>query len=52
MDRVSQVALLDERLKSTLKELGGGQTEHIIKFAFVVLQETQSHHSADEDLTY
>ena len=52
VDRVGEVALLDERLKSALEELGRGQTEHIIKFAFVVLQETQSHHSADECLTY
>ena len=52
MNRVSKVALLDKRLQSALQELRRGQTEHIIKLAFVVLQETQSHHSADEGLTY
>lgn len=52
MDRVGEVALLDESLQSALQELGCGKTEHIIEFAFVVLQETKSHHSADEGLTY
>ena len=49
---VGEVALLDESLESALEELGGGQTEHIIELALVVLQETESHHSADEGLTY
>ena len=52
VDRVGEVALLDERLQSALQELRSGQTEHIIELALVVLQETQSHHSADEGLTY
>ena len=52
VDRVGEVTLLDERLKSALQELRSGQTEHIIELALVVLQETQSHHSADEGLTY
>lgn len=52
MDGVSEVTLLDEGLESTFKELGGGQTENIIELALVVLQESESHHSADECLTY
>ncbi len=52
MDGGSQVALLDESLETSLKELGGGQTEHIIELALVVLEQTKSHHSADEGLTY
>lgn len=52
MDGASQVALLDKSLETSLKELGGGQTEDIIEFALVVLEETESHHSADEGLTY
>ena len=52
MDGVGESALLDEGLKSTFEELGGCQTEDIIELALVVLQETESHHSADEGLTY
>ena len=52
VDRVGKVALLDESLQSALQELGRSQTEHIIELALVVLQETESHHSADEGLTY
>ena len=52
MDGAGEVTLLDEGLKSSLKELRSSKTEDIIEFAFVVLQETKSHHSADEGLTY
>lgn len=52
MDRAGEVALLDEGLQSAFKELGGGQSEHIIELALVVLQETESDHSTDEGLTY
>ena len=52
MDGVGEHALLHEGLQSALKELRGGQTEHVIELALVVLQETESHHSADEGLTY
>jgi len=52
MDGVSEVTLLNEGLESTFKELGGGQTENIIELALVVLQESESHHSADECLTF
>ncbi len=52
MDGVGESALLDQSLKAALEELGGGQTEHIIEFALVVLEETESDHSADEGLTY
>ena len=52
MDGRSEVALLDEGLKSSLKELRGGKTEYIIELALVVFQETKSHHSTDEGLTY
>ena len=48
----SEVSLLDEGLESSLKELGGGQTEDIIEFALVVLEESKSHHSTDEGLTF
>ena len=49
---LGEVALLDERLESALQELGRGQTEHIIELALVVLQQTESDHSADQGLTY
>jgi hypothetical protein len=52
MDGVSEVTLLDESLESSLKELGGGQTEDVIELALIVLEESESHHSADEGLTY
>ena len=52
VDRVGEVALLDEGLQSALQELGRGQTEHIIELALVVLQQTESHHTADQGLTY
>ena len=52
VDGVGQVALLDEGLKSTLKELRRGQTEHVIELALVVLQQTESDHAADQGLTY
>ena len=52
MNRVGEVALLDEGLQSALQELGRGQTEHIIEIALVVLQQAESHHSADQGLTY
>lgn len=52
VDRVGKVALLDEGLESSLQELGCRESEHIIELALVVLQETESHHSADEGLTY
>lgn len=52
VDRVGKVALLDEGLESSLQELGCRESEHIIELALVVLQETKSHHSADEGLTY
>jgi len=52
MDGAGEVTLLDEGLKSSLKELRSSKTEDIIEFAFVVLQETKSHHSTDEGLTF
>lgn len=52
MDGVSEVALLDEGLQSTLQELGRSQTEDVIELALVVLEESESDHSADEGLTY
>ena len=52
MDGVSEVTLLDEGLQSTLQELGRSQTEHVIELALVVLEESESDHSADEGLTY
>ena len=52
MDWVSEVTLLDEGLQSALQELGGSQTEHVIELALVVLEESESDHSADEGLTY
>jgi len=52
VDRVSEVALLDERLQSALQELRGGQTEHIIELALSVSQQTESDHSTDQGLTF
>ena len=52
VDGASQLALHNEGLESALQELRGSQTEHIIELALGVLQETKSHHSADEGLTY
>ena len=52
MNRLGELSLLDEGLKSSLKELGGGQTEDIIELALVVLQKTKSNHTSDEGLTY
>jgi len=52
VDGVGEVALLDERLESALQELRGGQAEHIIELALVVLQQTESDHSTDQGLTF
>ena len=52
VDGLSEVALLNEGLETTLKELRGGQTEHIIELALVVLQQTKSNHAADQGLAY
>ena len=52
MDGGSEVSLLDKGLKSSLQVLGSGQTEDVIELALVVLEESESHHSADEGLTY
>ena len=52
VDGLSKVALLDEGLEATLEELRGGQTEHIIELALVVLQKTKSDHAADQGLAY
>lgn len=52
MDRVGESTLLDESLESSLHELGGGQTEDVIELALVVLEESETDHSADEGLTY
>merc|ERR1711976_256657 len=35
-----------------LEELRGGQTEHIIELALVVLQQTKSDHAADQGLAF
>ena len=52
VDGVGEAALLDEGLQSSLKELGGGQTEDVIELALSVLEQTETHHSADEGITY
>ena len=52
VDGVGKVALLDEGLKAALEELRRGKTEHIIELALVVLQQTESDHTADQGLTY
>ena len=52
MDWLGEVSLLDQSLKSSLKELGGGQTEYIIELALVILQKSKSNHTSDEGLTY
>jgi len=52
MDRLSELSLLNQSLESSLKELGGCQTEHIIEFALVVLQKTKSDHTSDKGLTF
>ena len=49
---MGEVSLLDQSLKSSLKELGGGQTEYIIELALVILQKPKSNHTSDEGLTY
>ena len=52
VDGLSEVALLNKGLEATLKELRGGQTEHVIELALVVLQQTKSNHAADQGLAY
>lgn len=51
MDGGGELSLLDQSLKSSLKELGGGQTENVIELALVILQKSKSNHSSDEGLT-
>ena len=52
MNAASEVALLNEGLKSSLKELRGGQTKDIIELALIVFQETESDHTANQGLTW
>jgi len=52
VDGAGEVTFLDLGLESSLKELSSGQTEDIIELTLVVFEETKSHHSADECLTY
>ena len=52
MDGSSEVSLLDQGLQSSLKELGGSQTEDVIELALVVLEESEANHAADQGLTY
>jgi len=52
MDGGGELSLLDQSLKSSLKELGGGQTENVIELALVILQKSKSNHSSDEGLTF
>lgn len=49
---LGELSLLDLGLEATLKELGGGQSEHIIELPLVLLQESEAHHTSDEGLTY
>ena len=49
---LSELSLLDLGLETSLKELGGGQTEHIIELSLGVLKESEAHHTSDEGLTY
>ena len=51
MDRGSELALNDESLKTTLHELGDSKSQDIIKFAFGILEKTESDHTSDEGLT-
>ena len=49
---LGELSLLDLGLETSLKELGGGQTEHIIELSLGVLKESEAHHTSDEGLTY
>ena len=50
MDGRGELALDDEGLESTLKELSDGETEDVIELALGVLEETESNHAADKGL--
>ena len=51
MDRVGDLALHDEGLKTTLHELSDGQTQDVIEFSLRLLEETETDHAADKGLT-
>jgi len=51
MDRLGELALNDESLKTTLHELGNGESQDVIKFAFGFLEETESDHTGDEGVS-
>ena len=50
MDGGGELALDDEGLESTLKELSDGETEDVIELALRLLEETKSNHAADKGL--
>lgn len=52
VDGVSNLPLHDEGLQSALHKLGDGQTEDEIELSLRLLEETKTHHAADEGLTY
>ena len=47
----SEVSLDNEGLESTFHELVDGQTEDVIEFTLVLVEETKSDHALDEGIT-
>jgi len=52
MDRVSELSLCDDGLKSSLHHLGEGETQDVIELSLVILEKTESNHSSDKGITY
>ena len=52
VNRVGDLALSNEGLESSLHELVDGQTKDVIELSFVFFQQTESHDSADQGISF
>lgn len=52
VNRVGELSLGNECLKSSLHDLGKGKTQDVIELSFVFLEYSESNHSSDKGITY
>lgn len=52
VNRVGELSLGNDSLKSSLHHLVEGETQDVIELSLILLQETESNHSSDEGITY
>lgn len=52
MDWVSELSLEDDSLESSLHQLWECHTQDVIELLFILLEETETHHTTDQCITY